>query len=237
VKCTESVEDSKALNLFTGFYIVVAASGMAEAGRIRHHLKNHLWQRSTTVMLVGFQAAGSLGSILESGEKIVRIMGEEIHVAATIRSVEDYSGHADGPELVQWIKERLPIAKNLFLTHGEEEGQIALANDVKSMVPENRIIRPSLDETYDLSGDLAVLLPTVAKPRISHDAVANLDWHNDVQSLILDLQEALGKAATDKERGVILRKLKRALAPEDTTLTPANTARRRPYRARGYDES
>jgi metallo-beta-lactamase family protein len=237
VKCTESVDESKALLRFSGFRIIVAASGMAEAGRIRHHLKNHLWQKSTTVLLVGFQAAGSLGSILESGEKNVRIMGEEIHVAAAIRSVEDYSGHADGPELVQWIKERLPIAKNLFLTHGEEEGQIALANDVKAMVPENRIIRPALDEVYDLSGDVAALLTAESKPRIDRDAVANLDWHNDAQSLILDLHETLNKAATDKDRAVILRKLKRALAPEDTTLTPANTARRRPYRARGFDES
>jgi metallo-beta-lactamase family protein len=237
VKCTESVDESKALLRFTGFRIIVAASGMAEAGRIRHHLKNHLWQKSTTVLLVGFQAAGSLGSILESGEKTVRIMGEEIHVAAAIRRVEDYSGHADGPELVQWIKERLPISKNLFLTHGEEEGQIALANDVKTMVPENRIIRPALDETYDLGSDVAVLLAAESKPRIEHDAVANLDWHNDAQSLVLDLHEALNKAATDKDRAVILRKLKRALAPEDATLTAANTARRRPYRARGFDES
>jgi metallo-beta-lactamase family protein len=231
------VEDSKALNRFTGFYIVVAASGMAEAGRIRHHLKNHLWQKSTTVLLVGFQAAGSLGSILESGEKTVRIMGEEIHVAATIGRIEDYSGHADGPELVQWIKERLPITKNLFLTHGEDEGQIALTNDVKSMVAEDRIIRPALDEAYDLMGDVAKLITTESKPRIDPAAVANLDWHNDAQSLILDMQDALKKAATDKERGVIIRKIKRALTGEESTLPAANTARRRPYRARGFDES
>jgi metallo-beta-lactamase family protein len=237
VKSTESVEESKALLRFSGFHIIVAASGMAEAGRIRHHLKNHLWQKSTTVLLVGFQAGGSLGSLLESGEKTVRIMGEEIHVAATIRRIDDYSGHADGPELVTWIKERLPISKNLFLTHGEEEGQIALANDAKSFVPEQRIIRPTLDEAYDLTGETAVLLMDETKTRIDHDAVANLDWHNDTQSLIMDLQDTLKKAATDKDRGVILRKLKRALAPEDATLNPANTARRRPYRARGFDES
>jgi metallo-beta-lactamase family protein len=238
VKSTESVDDSKALARFSGFHIIVAASGMAEAGRIRHHLKNHLWQKSTTVLLVGYQAGGSLGSLLEGGAKMVRIMGEEINVAATIRRIDDYSGHADGPELVAWIKERLPIAKNLFLTHGEEEGQLALAKDVQgTLVPENRIIRPALDDVYDLGGDVAALIKSESKPRIPPEAVATPDWHNDTQSLIIDMQQALNKAASDKERGVILRKLKRALAPDDTTSNPANTARRRPFRARGFDET
>jgi metallo-beta-lactamase family protein len=237
VRATESVEDSKALNNLSGFNIIIAASGMAEAGRIRHHLLNHLWQKSTTVLLVGFQAGGSLGSLLENGEKNVRIMGQQVAVAATIRRIEDYSGHADGPELVAWIKARLPITKNLFLTHGEEEGGIALANDVKSMVQENRIIRPALDEAYDLSGDLAILIPSDSKPRIAPETVAVPDWHNDTQSLIMDMQNTLKTAATDKDRAVILRKIKRALTPDDTTLNPANTQRRRPYRARGFDES
>jgi metallo-beta-lactamase family protein len=224
VKSTESVEDSKALAHISGF-------------SIRHHLLNHLWQKSTTVLLVGFQAGGSLGSMLEQGEKNVRIMGQQVAVAATIRRIEDYSGHADGPELVAWVKKRLPIAKNIFLTHGEEEGQIALINDIKSMVPEDRIIRPALDEAFDLSGDAAKLLVNAAKPRIDHGNVATPDWHNDTQSLIMDMQQALDKAATDKERAAILRKIKRALAPDDVALTPANTQRRRPFRARGFDES
>ena len=238
VKSTETVEDSKGLNNLSGFNIIVAASGMAEAGRIRHHLLNHLWQKSTTVLLVGFQAGGSLGSMLEQGEKNVRIMGQQVAVAATIRRIEDYSGHADGPELVAWIKQRLPITRNLFLTHGEEESSLALANDVKSMVAENRIIRPALDEAYDLSGDVAVLIESDAKPRIDPATVAIPDWHNDTQSLIMDLQDTLKNAATDKDRGVILRKLKRALTGSDDSALPAiNTARRRPYRARGFDES
>jgi metallo-beta-lactamase family protein len=176
--------------------------------------------------------------MLEQGEKNVRIMGQQVAVAATIRRIEDYSGHADGPELVAWIKQRLPIAKNLFLTHGEEESSLALANDVKSFVAENRIIRPALDEAYDLSGDLAQLIASTAKPRIDHAVVATPDWHNDTQSLIMDLQDTLKNAATDKDRGVILRKVKRALAGGDDSALPAiNTARRRPYRARGFDES
>ena len=238
VRATETVDDSKALNNLSGFNIIIAASGMAEAGRIRHHLLNHLWQKSTTVLLVGFQAGGSLGAMLEQGEKNVRIMGQQVAVAATIRRIEDYSGHADGPELVQWINERLPIGKNLFLTHGEEESSLALANDVKSIVPEDRIIRPALDEAYDLSGDTAQLIAGTAKPRIDLEVVGKPDWHNDTESLILDLQDTLKNAASDKDRGVILRKLKRALAgPDESALPAINTQRRRPYRARGFDET
>ncbi len=211
VKSTESVEDSKALNRFTGFHIVIAASGMAEAGRIRHHLRNRLWQRSTTVLLVGFQAKGSLGSLLEDGAKRVTIMGEEIKVAATIRRIEDYSGHADGPELVKWIKNRLPVGKSIFLTHGEEEPQVALAEDIRGLVPDDCIVRPRLDDVYDLTGSACALLADETKPRIDPTDVAKLDWNNDLQSLILDIGEQLKTAADAKSKAVIVRRLRRAL--------------------------
>jgi len=239
VKATETVEDSKALNLFKGFFIVISASGMCEAGRIRHHLLNNLWKKSTTVLLVGYQGSGTLGQQLESGSTTVRIMGEDVAVAATIRSIEDYSGHADGPELVQWIEKRLPIARNLFLTHGEEDRQLALAADIKDrLVPEARIICPSLDEAYDLSGPEAKLVSgATAMPRMDHSLVAKPDADSDTQSLLLDLHATLSEAADDKQRGVILRRVRRALSGDDSALPPANTARRRPFRARGFDEN
>jgi len=95
VHFTESVEQSKAIGRFRGFHIVIAASGMCEAGRIRHHLKNWLWRDEGTVLLVGFQAQGTLGRILHDGATRVRIQGEEIQVRAQIRSLDVYSGHAD----------------------------------------------------------------------------------------------------------------------------------------------
>ena len=106
---------------------------MCEAGRIRHHLKNHLFKASTTVLLVGFQAAGSLGHSCRR-RRDRENHGEEIEVRATIRRFEDYSGHADGPELVQWMKERLPIAKTVFLTHGEEAPQVALREAITGII-------------------------------------------------------------------------------------------------------
>ena len=184
VRVTESVEDSKALARFTGFRIIVAAIGMCEAGRIRHHLKNHLWQPSTTVLLAGFQAEGSLGRILQDGAKSVTIMGEEISVKAAIREVEDYSGHADGPELVQWVKERLPIGRSIFLTHGEEEGQRALADDLQGIgVPHDCILIPSLDSVYDMTGEACAFVAEETRPRIDPTMVARFDSHNDIADL------------------------------------------------------
>lgn len=239
VKATESVEDSKSLARFTGFRIIVAASGMCEAGRIRHHLKNHLWQASTTVLLAGFQAEGSLGRILQDGAKTVTIMGEEISVKAAVKRIEDYSGHADGPELVAWMKERLPVSKTVFLTHGEEEAQMALERDLKGIgIAGDCIIRPRLDDVFDLEGEACAFIPEETKPRIDPTAVAHRDVHNEAASLHLDIDEELRKAADPKSRAVLLRRLRRALAGDGNN---DNTRRRGPVsgpsrRNRGWDE-
>jgi metallo-beta-lactamase family protein len=239
LKSTETVEDSKAIARFSGFHIVIAASGMCDAGRIRHHLKNHLFQASTTVLLVGFQAAGSLGYILESGAEMVKIMGEEITVRATIRQFEDYSGHADGPELVQWLKERMPIGKTVFLTHGEEEPQVALQEAITgTVVKADCIVRPHLDDVYDLSGEACAFLESESKPRIDPAQVARPDWNNDLAGLHLDIDQEINKLADAKARAAFIRRLKRALAGEP----PDNTRRRPPIsgatrRSRGYDDN
>ncbi len=235
VRGTESVDDSKALNLFKGFHIVISASGMCEAGRIRHHLRNRLWQKSTTVLLVGFQARGSLGSLLEEGAKRVTIMGEEVAVAATIRKVEDYSGHADGPELVQWVKERLPVAKTIFLTHGEEEPQQALAENLRGLVPDDCIIRPRIDDVYDLEAAKCALLATDTKPRIDPSSVASRDWNNDLHALVLDIDDHLKTIADPKQKAAAVRRLRKALAGEQNAAQQ-QSPRRNGDRKPSFDE-
>lgn len=211
VRLTESVEDSKAINRLSGTHIIIAASGMCEAGRIRHHLRNRLWQAQTTVMLAGFQAEGTLGRMLEQGAKRVRIMGEEISVRAAIRRIDDYSGHADGPELLEWMRARLPIARGVFLTHGEDEAQLGLASRLASILPPDRIFRPSLDDVFELSGAEPKSIEPHVTRRLAGDQVAHVDWHNDLASLVLDLNAAMGKAADEKSRQKIIRRLRRAL--------------------------
>ena len=186
---------------------------MCDAGRIRHHLRNHLFRPNTTVLLVGFQAVGSLGRVLQDGAKQVRISGEEVEVRAVIRRFEDYSGHADAPELLEWLAKRKPIKRTVFLTHGEEAPQLALvAAMAGKIVPADAIVRPRLDEVYDLvSGKLIV---EETRPRISPESIARLDWHNELTQLMLDINDEVKKAADEKARGVIIRRVRRALELE-----------------------
>lgn len=211
VNFTESVDASKALHRVQGFHIIIAASGMCEAGRIRHHLKNWLWNRNGTVLIVGFQAAGTLGRILLNGANMVRIQGEEISVRARIRSLDLYSGHADGPQLRAWVKARMPVTRDVFLVHGEEEAIAGLKKRLSEFINAGRLHDPALDETWELTPDGARPVPMAHAPRLPPERVARFDWHNDVSKLILDINDALDAEPDEKRRAVLIRRLTRAL--------------------------
>ncbi len=212
LRFTETVDESKAIAKLTGFHIVIAASGMCDAGRIRHHLRNWLWNTRATVLLVGFQAQGTLGRFLVDGAKAVRIQGNEIKVAATIRTIDDYSGHADGSELARWIAARRPIQRGLFLVHGEEPAIAGLAERVSErIIPAARVFQPLLDDIYELSAAVPTPLDAGRRRRLAPEAVVALDWHNDMSKLVLDINDRIEAAADDRARGVIIRRLRRAL--------------------------
>ncbi|MBD8892686.1 MBL fold metallo-hydrolase RNA specificity domain-containing protein [Roseibium litorale] len=208
---SQTAEQSKALDRVRGFHIVIAASGMCEAGRIRHRLKNWLWREAATVLIVGFQAQGTLGRILLEGAQNVRIQGEDIAVRARIRSIDQYSGHADKTELLGWIKERQPVHKGVFLVHGEEEAMGELAAEVRRLLGEEKVLMPCLDACYELTPGGAVAVSEGILPRLALEQVAHLDWHNEVTKLILDINEQLRMIEDDKSRAVLIRKLRRAL--------------------------
>ncbi len=212
IRFTESVEQSKMIARFTGGAIIMAGSGMCDAGRIRHHLKQNLWRGDATILLVGYQAPGTLGSLLARGVTAVKIQGEDLRVKATIRQIDVYSGHADGDQLLEWLKERLPVKSAIFLTHGEEESLEALRDGLeKEGVPSERIIVPQLDDVVDLlAGDGKVQFRPVPH-RLPRESLRGRDWHNELAEFSLDLRERLEQAADDKARGVILRRLVRAL--------------------------
>ena len=215
LRCTESVEDSKAIDRLDGFHIVIAASGMCDAGRIRHHLKRYLWQASTTVLLTGFQAQGTLGRFLNDGARAVRIQGDEIQVKARMRRIDDYSGHADGPELARWIAARRPVRRGVFLVHGEEPALNGLSERIaERSVPAAQVFIPLLDDIYELTTRAPTPLDVAGRRRLAPEAVTNLDWHNDMSKLILDINERMQAAADDRTRGVIVRRLRRALEAE-----------------------
>lgn len=217
---TETVEQSMALDRIHGFHIVIAASGMCDAGRIRHRLKNWLWRDEATVLLTGYQAAGTLGRILQDGAKSVRIQGEEYAVRARIRSLDLYSGHADAAELARWVADRLPVSAGLFLTHGEPDAIAALATRLTGTLPQDRILLPELDACFDLAPQGAIHAEPATLPRLTPEKVARMDWHNDVSRLMLDINQALRDTADEKTRAVLIRRLRAAL-PEDIAPEPA----------------
>lgn len=138
---TESVEESKALNQIRSGAIIISASGMCDAGRIRHHLRHSLPRRECSVLIPGFQAQGTLGRRLVEGAKRVRIFGEDIPVRAAIHSVDGLSAHADRSALLEWVGAfRKPPAQT-FVVHGEVTAAQALA-DALSLKPGWRVAVP-----------------------------------------------------------------------------------------------
>ena len=150
---TRTAEESKELNEKNESSIIISASGMCEVGRIKHHLKHNLYRPESTILFVGFQAEGTLGKKIMSGERLVKIFGEEIAVNAEIRYLDAFSGHADKDGLLTWIDRMKHKPKNIFLVHGEYIGQIALKNEILDKFGIVSII-PNLEESYTLDGKL-----------------------------------------------------------------------------------
>jgi metallo-beta-lactamase family protein len=210
---TETVDESKSIARFTAGVIILAASGMCDAGRIRHHLKNHLWRPQSTILLVGYQAEGTLGQMLEKGLKNVNIMGEAVKVRARIRKIDTYSGHADGNNLIEWIQARQPIKGGVFLTHGNKEALFAMQSELQKIGFENSsIMVPMLDEEYELTTTgKAVKISDVSK-RLDPDRLDKPDWHNDLAQLTLDIRAELEQTSSNKQRANVLNKLRQALS-------------------------
>lgn len=121
LKTSVTSDDSIGINFNPMPKIIISASGMCEAGRIRHHLKHNLWRRECTILFVGYQANGTLGRALVDGAKTVKLFGEEISVNAKIKSLKGVSGHADKKGLIKWVKAFEPKPKAVFLVHGDDE--------------------------------------------------------------------------------------------------------------------
>ena len=145
---TASVEESRSLNDERGV-IIISSSGMAEAGRIKHHLKHNLWKPEAHVVLVGYQAQGTLGRRLLEGDKRVRIFGEEIAVKAHVHEISGFSAHADREQLLAWAA-HFVAPRLTLLTHGEPAPAFSLKRALEERFS-FRVEVPELLETFPLS--------------------------------------------------------------------------------------
>jgi metallo-beta-lactamase family protein len=130
LRFTKSVDESMALNHIKAGAIIVSASGMCDAGRIKHHLRHNLSRSECAVVIIGYQAAGTLGRRLVDGDKRVRIFGEDIDVRAGIHTIGGLSAHADQGALMTWLRGFRQPPRRTFVVHGEAETAHGFADQV-----------------------------------------------------------------------------------------------------------
>lgn len=175
VNFTRTADESKLINVTPGQKIIIASSGMCDAGRIRHHLKHNLYQKNATVIFAGYQAVGTLGRLLVDGAEKVKLFGEEIRVNAVIEHLSVFSGHAGRNELVDWVSAITPKPDRVFLVHGEEEALDMLAGAIRSL-GYNVTVPNLLDEVVLTDGrkDGEQEAPAVQAPAADVESVEEL---------------------------------------------------------------
>jgi len=173
LRLTRTAEESRQINMSEESAVIIAASGMCDAGRIKHHLKHNLWRPESSIVFVGYQAAGTLGRAILDGAKKVKIFGEEISVSASIHVISGFSAHADQQGLLRWLQNFKRPPKKVFLVHGEEDSIMVLAQKIQqelglaTFAPE---IGDSVKLTPQTAEALQKLAPPVVRP-VERDAV------------------------------------------------------------------
>lgn len=150
-----TADDSKLINMDTRPKVIISASGMCEAGRIRHHLKHNLWRRENLILFVGYQAVNSLGRRLLDGARTVRLFGEDVAVKAKIASLHGMSGHADMEGLLSWLEAFKKRPYTVFVNHGDE----GACENLRGLIEQRfgcRAIAPYSGSEYDLLTDTPI---------------------------------------------------------------------------------
>lgn len=206
---TSSVDESKWLNIDKGSKIIISASGMCDAGRIKHHLKHNLWRRESTVLFVGYQAKGSLGRRLLDGAKRVRIYGEDITVNARIEMLDGYSGHADREGLLDWIRSMKYKPGKIYLTHGEHYAIYSLSEAIEAEYGISTYI-PEYAESITIGKEPAAA-PSIKQPKkLDNKTTAALidSLEGEIQVAMDALRSELKMVVNEKELENVARKVK-----------------------------
>ncbi len=205
IRITESAEDSKQINFDDAPKVIISASGMCEAGRIRHHLKHNLWKQSNIILFVGYQTEGSLGRRLLDGAQTVTLFGEEISVNAEIASLQGMSGHADRDGLLRWLEGFRQKPELVFVNHGDDEA----CEDFKNLLCQTgyRAVAPYSGTEYSLvTGQMTVYAEGRAVDRPQHvkagtrAAMIYRDMVNEAEKLLKLVRARQGRPNKDNAK-------------------------------------
>jgi len=194
---TQNVEESKKINETPQSKVIISASGMCNAGRIKHHLKHNLWKSESGIVFVGYQAEGTLGRRLKDGEKSVKLFGEDIQVNAKIYSLDGFSGHADKEGIIWWLKGFQNVPKKIFIVHGEEKA----AREISIKIQEELNIAtyiPELGETLLIEGEAVTSREKVSLEERSEQ---HKKIEENLEKLKSSIWLAIQKLEQDSENG------------------------------------
>ena len=206
LKFTRSSKESQDLNFNKEPKIIISASGMCEAGRIRHHLKHNLWNPKNSIVFVGYQGQGTLGRSLVEGIKMVTLFGEEIQVNAEIHNLEGFSGHADQNGLFAWLAHFEQKPKQIFLVHGEEESKKDFAKLVNEKLSYEPIVVMGNSECeLDMNKSEIVNMDSAREQAAEADKIQKV--RDKLSSIHLDLEQILYSANLAVEENISDKKI------------------------------
>lgn len=198
LKFTRSSQESMMLNANKEPKVIISASGMCEAGRIRHHLKHNLWDERNSIVFVGYQAEGSLGRLIVEGAQEVTLFGEKINVKAQIHNLQGFSGHADKNGLMTWLGGFQQPPKQIFLVHGEMDAKDDFAVSVKAELGYDPIVVRGNSE-YVLEKDEIVNIEQAMAEAVDDETVAKTKSNlADIERRLEDIV-ATAKLAVDED--------------------------------------
>lgn len=206
LKFTRSSKESQDLNFNKEPKIIISASGMCEAGRIRHHLKHNLWNPKNSIVFVGYQGQGTLGRSLVEGIKMVTLFGEEIQVNAEIHNLEGFSGHADQNGLFAWLAHFEQKPKQIFLVHGEEESKKDFAKLVNEKLSyEPIVVLGNSEFELDMNKSEIVNMDSAREQAAEADKIQKV--RDKLSSIHLDLEQILYSANLAVEENISDKKI------------------------------
>ena len=190
LKLCLTTEESKQINFEKRPCVIISASGMCEAGRIRHHLKHNIWKENSTILFVGYQSVGTLGRRIVDGAKKIKLFGEEIQVNAEIRTLRAKSGHADREGLKKWVDSFDPKPSCVYIVHGSEESALSFAELLKE--DEYEVQVPFSGDCFDIvSGEKLKDGPRTYAKKSVHIDPKKRDADRQLEKALANLQRVV----------------------------------------------